>query len=125
MGSRYTGRIIESNPELADRASGEGLQRFMTLVELNPKWIGCGTSPDVIIFGLRFDCPHCKVQRLAIMFTPFIDPKGWMAKIGPEWEVGTKWQRIGDSFETITLKPSINTEWAGHWHGFIENGEIK
>lgn len=98
----------------------------MKLVELNPKWIGVGHEPDMIIFGLRFDCPHCRIQRLAIMFTPFIDPNGWLPKIGGEWATdGLRWNRIGDSFDVITLTPSINTEWAGHWHGFIEKGEVR
>ena len=97
----------------------------MKLTNLNPKWIGAGDKGE-IIFGLRFDCPHCLVQRLAVIFTPFIDPKGWLPKIGGEfYNDRPKWNRIGDSFENITLRPSINTEFSGHWHGFIENGEIK
>lgn len=98
----------------------------MRLTELNPKWIAVGHAPAHIIFAVRFDCPHCRVQRLAVMFTPFIDPSGWLPKIGGEWTTKElKWNRTGDTFENLTLTPSINTEWVGHWHGFIENGEIK
>ncbi len=97
----------------------------MKLVELNPKWIGAGDHGE-ILFGLRFDCPHCRVQRLCVLFTPFIDPKNWLPIIGGEFHNDKqKWQRTGETFETITLRPSINTEFAGHWHGHIENGEIK
>ncbi len=37
------------------------------------------------------------------------------------------WKRgSGDTFETLTLTPSIdaNVDIAGHWHGFITNGEV-
>jgi hypothetical protein len=30
----------------------------------------------------------------------------------------------GDTFETLSLFPSINVEDEGHWHGFISNGEV-
>lgn len=38
---------------------------------------------------------------------------------------GIHWQRQGDTFETLTLAPSIDASRAGHWHGFIQNGEIR
>lgn len=95
------------------------------LTELNPKWVGCGEPGENVLFGLRFDCPHCRIQKIAIMFTPFIDPKGWLERIGGEFhKEQLKWNRTGDSFENITLQPSINTEFSGHWHGYIENGYV-
>lgn len=33
------------------------------------------------------------------------------------------WQRTGDDFETLSCTPSIDASQAGHWHGFITNGE--
>jgi hypothetical protein len=98
----------------------------MKLTELNPKWIGVGHEPDMVIFGIRFDCPHCREQRLAVMFTPFIDPKGWIQKFGGEFPLPgqLKWNRVGDTFETLSLAPSVNTEFHGHWHGFIQSGEV-
>ena len=38
-----------------------------------------------------------------------------------------RWQRTGDTFETISLSPSIDASSAdcgGHWHGWITNGEV-
>ncbi|MGH9366245.1 MAG: DUF6527 family protein [Thermoanaerobaculia bacterium] len=42
----------------------------------------------------------------------------------PGQETGTEplWRREGETFDTLTLTPSINAE--GHWHGFIRNGEV-
>lgn len=36
-----------------------------------------------------------------------------------------KWEREGDTFETLTLKPSVDASGWGHWHGWITNGEVK
>lgn len=38
---------------------------------------------------------------------------------------GVKWHRSGDTFETLTLSPSVNCEGFGHWHGNIAGGEVK
>lgn len=35
------------------------------------------------------------------------------------------WQRHGDTFEAMTLMPSVDASASGHWHGFITNGEIR
>ncbi len=37
-----------------------------------------------------------------------------------------RWTRSGDTFETLTLTPSVDaaSHGVGHWHGFITNGEI-
>lgn len=94
----------------------------MKLTDLNPHWIGTGS----IIFGLSFDCPCCRNQRIAVLFDPPIDPDNWIPKIGPVHGDKQKWSRTGgESFESLTLEPSVNTENSGHWHGFIRNGEIK
>lgn len=37
---------------------------------------------------------------------------------------GIIWKRTGETFDTLTLTPSINAEAAGHWHGFITNGDV-
>jgi len=115
------------------RPDGEG--KIMKLLDLDPHWITFGYLPPEdagkrLYIGIRFNCPHCLTQRLAVMFTPPIDDNVL-------WKYATwdhyadvisqegKWNRTGETFETLTLKPSINTEFHGHWHGFIENGEIK
>jgi hypothetical protein len=37
---------------------------------------------------------------------------------------GIHWKRSGEAFETLSLSPSIDASNAGHWHGFIKNGEV-
>lgn len=108
----------------------------MKLTELDPHWITFGSHPqpeDVakrFYVGIRFDCPHCRTQRLAVMFTPIIDDNvAWKYSTWDGYQqmlaTDNKWQRTGDTFDILTLKPSINTEFHGHWHGFIENGEVR
>jgi len=111
----------------------------MRLTDLKPKWIqlnnwACPDRPFYI--GVSFLCPHCspdlpehgsqRRQRLAIRFCPAIDPTNVEATfMVPLVHEETTWNRVsGDTFETLTLSPSINTEQHGHWHGFITNGNI-
>lgn len=37
---------------------------------------------------------------------------------------GFLWKRNGDTFETLSLTPSVNCEASGHWHGFVALGEV-
>lgn len=114
----------------------------MRLAELDPRWVGINPanwseSARPIHLGLTFLCPHCKQTRLGVFFKPFIDPDNFSWKVqwalpgAPNPNTGIApevffWNRAaGETFETITLAPSINTEVTGHWHGFIENGETK
>lgn len=107
----------------------------MKLSELHPRWITLNgwshASPFYI--GMTFQCPHCLDQRLGVLFDPPIDPDALVGQVFPfdihvyarttnQWPV---WSRTGDSFDTLTLTPSIDTAWTGHWHGFIEHGEIR
>ena len=104
----------------------------MKLSELNPRWSGL---PGPIYDGVTFDCPHCRIaglsgdscQRIGVTFTPPIDPDGWWSRISqPTYAGRLLWHREGDTFETLTLTPSVNTriDAKGHWHGFIKNGEV-
>lgn len=101
----------------------------MKLTDLNPRWIGLhGWSSDSIFYiGLTFDSPFRKGQRLAVLFTPPIDPDGLMARYG--WGLlfpdQKHWQRSGDTFDTLTLSPSLDFSKHDEWHGHITNGEIK
>jgi hypothetical protein len=113
----------------------------MKLTELNPHWVISGyregdddmTSAQHGInsdaaqkrhgMGISFGCPKCDKQynhRLVVYFSNPLDggPKAWWYGIEDFF-----WNRTGNTFETLTLSPSIN--WLeGHWHGFIKNGEI-
>lgn len=106
----------------------------MRLTELNPRWYAHGDSPDIV--GVTFDCPCCapggKVNSLGVMYRPRlgvlfkqeIDRDGLPNEI--HWtRAGIKWDRTGDTFDTLSLTPSVDASKWGHWHGFITNGEIK
>jgi hypothetical protein len=101
----------------------------MKLVDLSPSFYGAGgagitqggkPAPKRHGVGLVFDCPcGCDVQCAV----PFANPLG--GRVPVQGDHG--WQRIGDTFESLTLRPSIlRSKHKGGcgWHGFITNGEI-
>ncbi len=74
--------------------------------------------------GITFLCPHCKTQPLGVWFANPIDggPAAPDDLCRDSNGNIVRWQRIGDTFETLTLVPSIDTSQHGHWHGYIRNG---
>lgn len=103
----------------------------MRLTDLEPRW---GIDADIVIDGSKkhfdgrhgmavtFFCPCCRgterETRLGVWFANPIDQ-------GPPTDDAKHlWQRSGDSFDTLTLQPSVDASQYGHWHGFITNGEI-
>jgi hypothetical protein len=106
----------------------------MKLVDLDPRW---AVDADIVIGGVArhyenrhgmavsFECPCCfdpavghARTRLAVWFENPIDG-------GPKTDDADKWwTRSGESFDTLTLSPSINAEAHGHWHGSISNGQL-
>lgn len=66
--------------------------------------------------GISCDCP-CGCNQL--LYVPFKNPIDG----GPPLEAGFGWTRTGDTFETLTLTPSILRGGCG-WHGFITAGQI-
>lgn len=104
---------------------------IVKLVDLQPHWCGMNgwSSPEQFFVGLTYLCPHCMTQRLGVMFANPIDPANLRERYGWTWDVGTAygqnvWQRTGDTFETLTLVPSVDCSASGHWHGTITNGEV-
>lgn len=107
----------------------------MKLTALTPRW---GIDADIVIGGVTkhfegrhgmavtFECPCCfdpavghSRIRLAVWFMNPIDA-------GPKTDDADKWwTRSGDTFDTLTLTPSIDASDHGHWHGSIQNGEIR
>lgn len=85
----------------------------MKLNDLAPNWVSSNIYRRGM--GLRFSCPHCG-QKLVVMFLNPIDG-GY-----PDNSANYKWARVGESFDTITLTPSIDVP--DHWHGYINNGEV-
>lgn len=84
--------------------------RRTRLVDCNSRWIRgwyAGHAHHDVPCGVHFDCPegHDGCSH-AIPFTPRLDgasATGWQSN-------GCVWQRTGDTFETLTLSPSIRRE---------------
>lgn len=111
----------------------------MKLVELEPRWFSVNGNDDKD--GVTFLCPCCLAQpekqtRLAVQFANPIgcEPKSLMTNKQKTEHVhelrtfdvppGFLWQRIGETFETLTLTPSVDCSASGHWHGFINAGVV-
>lgn len=100
----------------------------MRLTELAPRW---AVDLAIVIGGVQkiyegrhgmaisFDCPHCRTERLAVWFANPIDG------LPPPDDAKKLWRRVGDTFDTLTLRPSIDASQFGHWHGVIVDGEVK
>lgn len=98
--------------------------------------------------GITFRCPLLhEACYIGVLFANPIDggpPAGFrkVAVLGPDRQPiydgpnmrvallpNNLWQRTGDTFETLTLQPSILVPGSGgpgdcNWHGFITNGEV-
>lgn len=108
----------------------------MKLLDLEPRWAGYGGLhglPEAegkrCYIGVVFLCPHCRATRLGVLFdNPIDDGIGWLVDHWPtnqEMRSARKlWHREGETFDTLSLSPSIDVSAHGHWHGFIRNGEI-
>lgn len=106
----------------------------MKLVDLNPRWVGAGGSditqngqpvPERHGVAITFDCPcgrrddNDHAARLCIEFTQPLDG-------GPALRNdGHTWNRTGDTFETLTLAPSIQVVGGCGWHGHLQNGVLR
>lgn len=105
----------------------------MKLVDLNPRWT-VSLEPGYIVghsgparhgMGISFECPIHRKHRLAIFFSNPIDG------LSPAANEENYWERAGDSFENLTITPSIDgsenlygNPGTPCWHGFITNGEV-
>lgn len=98
------------------------------LVDLSPRWFRSGGEgvtetatgkpvPERNGVGLSFECPCGCSQRCAIHIDPPMDGKGPLDRHGQN-----VWTRTGDSFENLTLRPSIQRVGGCKWHGFITDG---
>lgn len=100
----------------------------MRLVDLNPRWIGSGPHAEDIAcsedgqpprhgIGVAFDCPCGCIYRCTVFFNPPLD--------GGK-PIGNPWSRTGDTFDTLTLTPSIHRVGGcvNQWHGLITHGEV-
>lgn len=120
-------------------------ERKHRLVDCNPRWVAAryAGQPDDVPCGIHFDCPEGhKDCDHAIPFAPRLD-----GSPATSWYTsGAIWQRSGDTFEALTLSPSIRREptYASReaaiaagaeerylepthfcaFHGFIRDGQI-
>ena len=102
----------------------------MRLTELNPVLVSHGGSgvstaegkpiAQTLGVGLMCDCPCGRGHAMYVPFSNPIGPGPLTAQAG--------WKRTGDSFDTLTLTPSIQrlpSLGGCGWHGFITEGEVR
>ena len=102
----------------------------MRLVDLHPRFVGAGGEgisdangnpvPARHGIGVMFDCP-CGCDELC--FIPFSNPLDGGVSVSSTPGQPT-WDRVGDTFETLTLTPSIQRVGGCAWHGHVTNGGI-
>lgn len=101
----------------------------MRLTDLEPRW---ALDADIWVggqlvhdlersgMGLTFLCPHCRDTRLGVFFKNPLDGK----PPSDDYDAGHLWTLSGDTFENLSVTPSIDASKSGHWHGHVTNGEV-
>ncbi len=113
----------------------------MRLADLNPRW-GNRDHARTERVGVWFDCPgECCSNKVSMVdrsgyvpsehekeriWVPFANPLDGLSPVSDAPEFG--WQRTGETFETLTLAPSIDFKHAPGgslgWHGYITGGQV-
>lgn len=101
----------------------------MRLTTLNPKFLGAGgpgisnadgsPAPKRHGVGIIMDCPCGDADEGHQLYVPFKNPIDGGTSVEPRG-----WDRTGDTFDTLTLSPSILRTTGCKWHGWIRNGEV-
>jgi hypothetical protein len=89
------------------------------LSDLNPEFLSHGGS------GVTTADGHPVPVTEGVGYVPFANPIGPGPGMGLS---GPRWQRTGDTFETLTLTPSVfrvKGKGGCGWYGFITNGEVR
>ena len=92
----------------------------MKLTELDPRWITNGDTRHGM--GMGFDCPKHRRSEHGDFAVWFDNPINGL----PPIDGYQPWHREGNSFENITISPSIVVampEYSG-CHFFVRNGEL-
>src|SRR5690348_10028222 len=99
----------------------------MKLTELDPRWFVLEENGTRV--GLTFLCPHCRETYLGVAFHhkghEAMEDSYIRAHYPNDKEKYIWTLDSNDDFNTLTLNPSIDASSSGHWHGFIQNGEIR
>lgn len=104
----------------------------MKLTDLNPRWVGAGgegilnadmsPAPERHGVGIRFGCPCSQeVDPHPDCYIPFENPLDGGPPLPDD---RPRWHREGETFEALTLTPSILISGCCKWHGFITNGDV-
>ena len=104
----------------------------MKLIDLDPRWVNAGGPgvtkdgkpvPIRIGVGISFDCPcGCEIR----VYVDFSNPIDGLGPASRQAE-SHSWNRTGNTFETLTLTPSIlrsRDKGGCGWHGFVTAGEV-
>ncbi len=88
------------------------------LTELNPRWCVASGDESRSGMGMTMDCPNSRESRIGVWFSNPLDGL-------PPISGKPLWERTGDSFENLTLSPSVrvSTGEGELWHGFVRDGE--
>ena len=109
------------------------------LIDFDPKWIDAGDRKGI---GVSFRCAtgHCTGRMWALFANPLDGGPAWdgdciqlmfdhyeatgdAQREGPIMDRGcgrTRWQRTGETFDTLSLTPSLAMHQCGHF--YLTNG---
>lgn len=107
----------------------------MKLTDLNPSWVASGGDgityassgkpvPYVPYAGVQCDCPCGNTDKNHRLYIPFANPFG--NEVANRMHVHG-WEREGETFESLTLRPSIlrsRSHGGCGWHGYITDGNV-
>jgi hypothetical protein len=85
------------------------------LAELDPVWV---TEEGTEKSGFLCCCPCGGCDEDRLLYVPFKNPIG----PGPVTTREQGWQRTGETFESLTVSPSIRRLEGCQWHGLLQNG---
>lgn len=138
-------RLSDLNPQW-DRSGGAGISQITDRPCESCQGARCDAchmtgrayepAPERVGIGVSFDCP-CRMHQSQYA-AGMSDEDKWYTRVHvpfnnpldgkPAFDPNRGWTREGDTFENLTLSPSIQRRGDGPfgctWHGFVIRGEI-